>query len=177
MTGNENAMREIIIDKVTVNIGTGSPGERLEAAKSLIERLTGRKPIETMARRRDPVFKLRKGLHIGTKVTLRGNAAMEFLNKALTARKRMLKTENFDRTGNFTFGIAEYIDFPGAKYDPKIGMYGFDVCVTLKRRGKRIAMRKIGRSKVGKQHVVKKEDAIEFAKSKLNAKLDVETFR
>ena len=126
-----------------------------------------------MARRRDPVFKLRKGLHIGTKVTLRGKTALEFLEKALAAKKRILKLENFDRTGNFAFGVAEYIDFPGAKYDPKIGMYGFDVCVTLMRKGKRVALRKIGQSKIGKAHLIKKEDAIEFAKSKLNVRFEV----
>lgn len=173
MTENhQNSMREIIIDKVTVNIGTGSPGERLDAAKNLIEKISGKKPIETMARRRDPVFKLRKGLHIGTKVTLRGKSAKEFLDKALIAKKKTLKTENFDRTGNFAFGVAEYIDFPGARYDPKIGMYGFDVCVTLKRRGKRVAMRKICRNEIGKKHLIKKDDAIEFAKSKLNVKFE-----
>lgn len=170
MTGNP--MREIILDKVTINIGTGSPGERLEAAKDLIERLTGRKPVETMARRRDPVFKLKKGLHIGTKLTLRGDTAKDFLMKALTAKRKMLKSENFDRTGNFAFGVHEYIDFPGARYDPKIGMLGFDVCVTLKRRGKRVALRKIGRRKIGKKHLINKDDAIEFVKSKLDAKVE-----
>jgi len=167
-----SGMQEIIIDKVTVNIGVGAPGERLEFAKDLLKRLTGRTPIETLAKRREPVFKLRKGLPIGTKVTLRKAAAKEFLEKALTARRRMLSSGNFDKTGNFAFGVAEYIDFPGAKYDPAIGMFGFDVAVTLIRRGFRVANRKIMKAKIGRKHRVSRDEAIEFAKSALNAKVE-----
>jgi large subunit ribosomal protein L5 len=167
----DNAMREILIDKVTANIGTGVGGDRLEYAKQLLEKLSHGKPIETTAKKRNPVFKLRVGMSIGTKVTLRGTKAKEFVDKALTARKRMLKASNFDRTGNFSFGVPEYIDFPGAKYDPKIGMFGFDVCVTLKRRGKRVQERRANTSSIGKAHRIKKEEAIEFARSALNAKI------
>jgi large subunit ribosomal protein L5 len=167
-----NKMQEIRIDKVTVNIGVGSPGEKLDFAKDLIERLSGKKPIETTAKRREPVFKLRKGLPIGTKATLRKSAAKDFLDKALTARRRVLSSGNFDKTGNFSFGVAEYIDFPGAKYDPNIGMFGFDVAVTLTRPGTRIERRRIAKSKIGKKHKITKEDAMEFAKSALNASIE-----
>jgi len=167
-----NKMQEIVIDKVTVNIGIGQPGERLDFAKDLLERISGAKPIETLAKRREPVFKLRKGLPIGAKVTLRKSAAKEFLDKALTAKRRTLRASNFDDSGNFSFGVAEYIDFPGAKYDPSIGMFGFDVAVTLIRRGERVSRRRIANAKVGKAHLVKTEDAIEFAKSALNAKIE-----
>lgn len=167
-----NKMKEIMIEKVTVNIGVGAPGERLDFAKDLIKKLSGRTPIETTAKRREPVFKLRKGLPIGAKVTLRKSSARDFLDKALSARRRVLSEGNFDRTGNFSFGIAEYIDFPGVKYDPAIGMFGFDVAVTLLRRGKRVETRRIAKSKVGKRHRVSKEDAIGFAKSELNAKIE-----
>jgi len=166
-------MREILIEKVTVNIGVGSPGERLEHAKGLISKLSGgRKPVETQAKRREPVFKLRKGLPIGTKVTLRGADAKAFVEKALTARRRTLKESNFDKQGNFSFGVPEYIDFPGAKYDPAIGMFGFDVCVSLTRKGRRVAMRKIRPAKVGKNQRITKEEAVEFVKSAFNVKLE-----
>jgi large subunit ribosomal protein L5 len=167
-----NVMMEVIIDKVTANIGVGAPGDRLEYAKELLNRLTKSKAIETTAKRREPVFKLRKGLPIGTKVTLRGKRAAEFLDKALTANRRLLKAENFDKLGNFAFGVAEYIDFPGAKYNPEAGMFGFDVCVTLKRRGERVCRRKIMRSKIGKKHRITKEEAIQFVREKLNAKIE-----
>jgi len=168
----ENPMRKILIEKVTVNIGTGQPGEKLDNAKGLLERLTGKKPIETNAKRREPAFKLRKGLAIGTKVTLRGKDAESFLEKALAAKRKVLKETNFDRAGNFSFGVAEYIDFPGAKYDPAIEMYGFDVCVTLERPGARVSKRRILKSKTGRKHGISKEEALEFAKARFGIKVE-----
>ncbi|MEM3422423.1 MAG: 50S ribosomal protein L5 [Candidatus Bilamarchaeaceae archaeon] len=167
-----NPMREILIEKVTVNIGVGSPGERLDNAKELLKRLTGMTPVETLARRREPAFKIRRGMPIGIKVTLRGKSAQDFLEKALSAKKKILREKSFNDGGNFSFGIAEYIDFPGAKYDPAIGMYGFDVCVTLKRRGARVAYRKLKKSVIGKKHRITKEEAIDFVKSKFNVKIE-----
>ncbi|MBS3068319.1 50S ribosomal protein L5 [Candidatus Micrarchaeota archaeon] len=167
-----NKMQAVVIEKVTVNIGVGSPGERLDYAKELLSKLTGRKPVETKAKKRNPVWKLRVGLPIGVKVTLRGNIAHDFISKALIARRKPLSTNNFDKTGNVSFGVAEYIDFPGAKYDPRIGMFGFDVCVSLTKKGKRVEYRRIKSSKLGKAQKVSKQEAIEFVKSNLNAKIE-----
>ncbi len=169
---NGNPMRGIIIEKVTANIGIGSGGERLDHAKELLGKLSGAKVVLTRAKKRNPTFKLRVGMEIGVKTTLRGAPALEFLNKALAAKKKLLKEENFDSRGNFSFGIHEYIDFPGAKYDPKIGMMGFDICVTLRRRGKRVRERRVKRSRVGKGHLVSKQEGIEFAKSELGVKVE-----
>lgn len=168
-----SVMRKISIDKVTVNIGVGAPGERLENAKGLLSRLTGdRKPVETLAKRREPVFKLRKGLPIGTKVTLRGEPAKSFLEKALAARRKILKESNFDRQGNFAFGVPEYIDFPGAKYDPSIGMFGFDVCVSLARPGKRVVVRRFRSARIGNAHRISREEAMDFAKASFGIKIE-----
>jgi len=168
-----NPMRELLVEKVTVNIGVGSPGERLDFAKQLIGKLAGdRKPIETNARKREPVFKLRKGLAIGAKVTIRGKPALEFLEKAFTAKRKVISKRNFDKEGNFSFGVAEYIDFPGAKYDPEIGMFGFDVCVTVMRRGKRVTKRKLGKTKIGNKHKVSKDESIAFVQDKFGVKVE-----
>jgi len=158
-----NPMREILIEKVTVNMGVGGPGNRLENAKKLLKTLTGKTPEETTAKKRNPVFKIRKGLPIGARVTLRGKDAEEFLKKALASRKNHISKRNFDNQGNFAFGVKEYIDFPGAKYDPDIGMVGFDVCVTVKRRGYSVKKRRINPSRVGKEHVITKDEGIQFA--------------
>lgn len=166
-----NKMKEILLEKVTVNIGVGSPGDKLDNARGLVEKLTGRTAILTAAKDRNPVFKLRAGLEIGTKVTLRGNNAMTFLEKALIAKRKKLNAKSFDRNGNFSFGVPEYIDFPGAKYDPKLGMIGFDVCVTLKRRGKRVETRKNLSTRIGKHHRITKEEAMDFAAKKLNVQV------
>lgn len=162
---NNMAMRDVVLEKVSINIGVGERGERLEKAKSLIEKITKKKPIETKAKKRNPVFKLQEGLPIGVKVTLRKNEAKEFLLKALKARKFKLSENCFDKFGNFAFGIHEYIDFPGVKYDADIGMFGFDVCVSLTRKGRRVEKRRIKKSSIGKKHRLTKEDGIEFAKS------------
>jgi large subunit ribosomal protein L5 len=166
-------MRGIRVDKVTVNIGVGEPGERLDSAKDLLSRLANdRKPVETHAKKRQPAFKLRKGLAIGTKLTLRGKDASDFLEKALTAKRKALSEGNFDRQGNLSFGVHEYIDFPGAKYDPSIEMFGFDVCVSLVRPGRRVSLRKLRSAKVGKRQKVSREEAIEFVKDTFGVKVE-----
>lgn len=157
-------MREVRLDKVTVNIGAGEGGERLERAVTLLERLTESKAVKTKTMKRIPAFGVRPKAIIGTKVTLRGAKADEFLKKALDAVEFRIKEKSFDKTGNFSFGIREYIDLPGIKYDPKIGIFGMDICVTLSRPGYRVKKRRIRTSKVGKAHQVTKQEAIEFAK-------------
>jgi len=163
----ENKMKEILIDKVTLNIGVGRGGQDLENAKNLLEKITGVKSIHTKAKSRNPVFKIKKGDLIGVKTTLRGQKAIEFLKKALKAKEFTLPSSSFDKFGNFSFGIKEYIEIPGVKYDPNIGMFGFDVCVTLKRRGYRITKKRRAKSKIGSSHRLKKEDGIKFAKEVL----------
>jgi len=168
-----NKMREILIEKVTVNICVGEPGEKLDQAKGLLNRITeDRKPIETRAKRREPAFGLRKGLSIGTKVTMRGPSAKSFLEKALAAKRKILDASNFDKQGSFAFGIHEYIDFPGVKYDPSIPMFGFDVCVSLTRRGRRVSLRKLRPASIGKHHRISKDEAMEFAKNNFDVKLE-----
>ncbi|MFA5049710.1 MAG: 50S ribosomal protein L5 [Candidatus Micrarchaeia archaeon] len=166
-----NPMKELRIEKVTINIGAGSAGEVLDNAKELVKRITGKTPIETRAKDRNPIFKLRKGLEIGTKVTLRGKDAEELLKKAFVAKKNKVSKNNFDNLGNLSFGIKEYIDFPGIKYDPVIGMMGFDVCVTINRRGKRVRTRRIKTSKIGKKHLVNKEDSMKFINEKFKVEI------
>ena len=75
-----------------------------------------------------------------------------------------MKSRSFDKEGNFGFGIREHIDLPGIKYDPKLGILGFDVLVTLKKIGYRVKVRKIKKKRVGKKQRVTKEEAIEFVK-------------
>jgi large subunit ribosomal protein L5 len=172
MEKGSNPMREIIIEKVTLNIGVGQGGEQLENAKTLLKRLTGETPTETLAKVRNPVFHIKKGDPIGVKVTLRKEKAIEFLKKALKVKEFKLSEKNFDKFGNFAFGVEEYIHFPGAKYDPKIGIIGFDVCVSLKRKGGwRTKYKKINNSKIPKDHRITKEEGIEFAKKVLNVEV------
>lgn len=163
-----NPMRVLSIDKVTLNIGVGQSGAELENAKTLLERLAGTTAVETLAKSRNPAFHIKKGDPIGAKTTLRGANAYEFVKKALHVKEFKLPGRSFGRDGNFSFGVPEYIEFPGAKYDPKIGIIGFDVCVTLRRKGgMRILRRRRARAEMGIGHKISKADGIAFAETAL----------
>ncbi len=159
-----NAMREVLIDKVVINIGIGESGERQKKALKLLEEITGKTPTSTYAKKTIRNFGIRKGEAIGAKVTLRGEDAFEFLKKALTVNENKLSFRQIG-DGYFSFGIHEHIDLPGVDYDPDMGIFGMDVSVSLKRRGYRVARRKIAKSKIGRNHRVTKEDTVEFLKS------------
>jgi len=167
-----NPMRRLKISKVTVNMGVGEAGERLAKGVQLLEELTGQKPVHTIAKRTIQPFGIRKGLAIGCKVTLRGEKAMKFLRDAFAAVDNRIKASNFDEQGNFAFGIREHIDLPGVKYDPMVGIYGMDVCVAIERPGYRVKHRKLKKSKVGKKHLVTKEEAINFIKETFNVEVE-----
>ncbi|MBN2066878.1 MAG: 50S ribosomal protein L5 [Candidatus Diapherotrites archaeon] len=158
----ENKMQEIGIEKVTVNMGVGPNPEDMKAAQKIIEKITGKKSVQTKCKIKQPKWNIRPGLPIGLKVTLRNQDSEEFLKKALSAKDNRLSRKNFDNRGNFGFGIHEYIDLPGIKYDPALGVRGLDVLVTLKRPGYRIKRRKIKPSAVGKGHQLGRDNAIEF---------------
>jgi len=160
----ENPMREILVDKVVINIGVGESGERHKKAMQLLEQLTGQKPVATYAEKTIKNFDIRRGEAIGVKVTLRGERALKFLKDALTVKEFRLKRRQVG-SGEFSFGIAEHIDLPGVSYDPDMGIFGMDVCVSLKRRGYRVARRKIARAKIGKKHRITKEETVEWLNS------------
>lgn len=157
-------MTSVQLEKVTVNIGVGQGGQPLENAKKLLEQLTGSKAVHTLSRTRNPTFNLKKGEPIGVKVTLRNEPAIQFVKKALVARENKVSHKSFDRTGNVAFGVPEYIDFPGMKYQPEIGILGFDVCLTLEKPGTRIKRRKIAPRSLPKKQRVSAGEAEEFMK-------------
>ena len=158
----KNPMLKPRIAKVTVNIGVGGSGDRLQKAAKVLEMLTGQKPVPRKARRTIKEFGIHRGENIAVMVTLRGKRAIEFLNKAFDAVGRRIKASSFDKFGNFSFGIKEHISIPGVKYDPEIGIFGMDVCVTIERPGFRVMRRRRARSRVPLRHRVSKEEAIEF---------------
>jgi large subunit ribosomal protein L5 len=166
-----NPMRRIKIEKVTLNICVGADEGKLLKAKKLLEKLTGQKAVILRAKRTIREFGIHRKQPIAVKVTLRGQKAYEFLDKALEAVKRTLKASQFDERGNFSFGIKEYIDIPGVRYDFEIGMLGMDVCVTLARPGWRVKYRRRARSKIGRSHLITKQEAIEWVKQTFNVNI------
>ncbi len=163
-TETENKMRTIRIDKVVLNIGAGTEVATVEKAQKLLERITGRKVVKTTAKKRIATWKLRPGLPIGAKVTLRRKSAEELLKKLLQAVNFELPESNFTENG-FSFGIKEYIDIPDIKYDPKTGVIGLEVSVSLERPGFRVKQRKIRKANIAKTHKILAEDSSNFAKS------------
>lgn len=159
-----NKMEEIRIEKLTLNIGVGAPGEKLDKAIQLLTHISGSKPVETTTKKRIPNWSLRPKLKIACKVTLRKKKAYALLAKLLKSRGNNLKLSNFDETGNLSFGIPEYIDIPGLDYKPEIGMYGLDVAVTLSRPGFRIKERSRFRKKLPTKVKIRKEEAVDFIK-------------
>ncbi len=169
-----NKMKEIRIEKITLNKGVGEAGENLKKATKLLSTISGRKPISNVSSKRIPKWGVRPGLEIGTKVTIRGKVAEELLKRLLSAIDNKIKPTSFGNDGNFSFGIPEYIEIPGIQYDPEIGIVGLEVAVTLERPGYRIKKKKYGKTKVGKSHSIKKEEAMEYVKNKLSVSLEVE---
>lgn len=160
-------MQELTIEKVVVNIGVGQAGDRLTKATKVLEMLTKHTPVITTSDKTVRDFNIRKGLTIGTKVTLRGKDAEEFLSRALYAREYKVPHYSFDKQGNAYFGVADYTDFKGMKYDPNIGIFGMDVAVVLKRKGGyRIRKRKIGARRLPVKIRVKREEAMKFLSEK-----------
>ncbi len=162
------AMKQIRIEKVTLNIGVGKPGPELDKAMKLLKKITGAKPVETKAKKRIPGFGIRPGLSIGCKVTIRGKKAEELLSKLLQAIDLKLDPRKIDNSGNFAFGIKEYLDIPNMEYDMDLGMLGLEVAVTLERPGFRVKKRRLKVKPIPKRHRITKEDTVQFLKERFN---------
>ena len=159
-----STMRDLHVEKVVVNIGVGEAGERLAKAEKVLEMVTKQKPVETLSKTVNRDLGIREGMPIGCKVTLRGDAAVDFVKQALSIREMRVPEYSFDKEGNMSFGISDYTDFEGMKYDPEIGIFGMDISVVLRRPGNRITQRALLKRRVPKSHRVDREEAIQYMK-------------
>jgi large subunit ribosomal protein L5 len=166
-----NVMKNIKIEKVTLNIGTGKSQEQLERGLKLLASIAKNKVVKTITQKRIAAWGLRPGLPIGCKVTLRRNDASDVLKKMIEARDFLLGANNFDDFGTVSFGIKEYIDIQGLKYNPDIGTMGLQVCVTLQRPGFRVKCRKIAKKKIPKCHRISQSEAVDFMCKNYNVKM------
>ncbi len=167
-----NVMKNIRIEKLTLNVGCGTDQARLDKALILLKMISKTKPVKTFTKKRVPEFGLRPGLPIGAKVTLRKAAAEELLTRLLSAKDNLLKENSFDNSGNVSFGIEEYIDIAGVEYNPDIGIIGLEASVTLERPGFRIKKRKVMKKSISKSHNITKQEAISFMKDKFGIKVE-----
>jgi len=159
---NQNKMREIKIEKVVLSVG--GTGEYLEKGIKLLTMLTGKKPAKTQSKKRIPTWGVRPGLHVGAVVTLRRDFD-DFLKKLLVTIDNTLKKKQIAEN-NFSFGIKEYLEIPGAEYQRDIGIMGFDVTVVFKRAGKKVRNRKIKKGKIPKRQKISKEEIIKILEEK-----------
>jgi len=168
-TVQETSMRSVRVGKVVLNIGVGKSGEAIERAKKVLELLTGQKPSQRRARKSIREFGVHKGEPIGVVVTLRGERTKVLISRLLVARENKIPQSSFDERGSVSFGIKEHIEIPGTKYDPALGILGINVSVLLERPGYRVARRLRRSSRVGKEHVIKREEAISYFQSHFGA--------
>ena len=133
-----NLMQVPRLDKVVVNMGVGDAlkdGRMLEAAVDDLTTITGQKPVITKARKSIAGFKLREGMSIGAKVTLRGDRMWEFIDRLVAIAIprirdfRGLDPNAFDGHGNFTLGLTEQLIFPEIDYDKVVKVRGMDITV------------------------------------------------
>lgn len=157
-------MKELRIGKLVLNIGVGRSGEAIERARRVIEDLVDQKASFRKAKKSIRDFGVHKGEPIGMMVTLRGKKAPEVLKLLLQARENKIASSSFDEYGNCSFGIKEHIEIPGVKYSPDIGIFGMNVSAVLERPGYRVSRRNRAPSKVGKNHRVGRDEALEFFK-------------
>ncbi|KAI0977707.1 hypothetical protein GJ496_000715 [Pomphorhynchus laevis] len=131
---DKNAMRDIHIHKLCVNLCVGESGDRLTRASKVLEQLTGQTPVFGKARCTIRQFGIRRNEKISVYCTVRGEKAEKILEKGLRVKEFELRENCFSNTGNFGFGIDEHIDL-GLKYDPGVGIFGMNFYIVLVRPG------------------------------------------
>lgn len=133
-----NPMQVPKLEKIVLNMGVGDAVGDSKLVKQAVEELgkiAGQRPVTTIARKSIATFKLREGMAIGAKVTLRGDRMYEFLDRLITVALprvrdfRGLNDKSFDGRGNYAMGISEHIVFPEIDYDKIDRAWGFDVAI------------------------------------------------
>jgi large subunit ribosomal protein L5 len=141
--GLKNTMQVPKILKITVNMGVGeavADRKVVDAAVGDMTKITGQKPAICKARKAIAAFKVREGLPIGCKVTLRGERMYEFLDRLITIAMprirdfRGVSPRAFDGRGNYTLGVKEQIIFPEIQYDTIDQLRGMDITITTSAR-------------------------------------------
>ncbi|MEZ6031425.1 MAG: 50S ribosomal protein L5 [Hyphomonadaceae bacterium] len=136
--GYTNAMQVPSLDKVVINMGVGeavADSKKIRSAIADLAAITGQKPIETKSRKSIATFKLRDGMTIGCKVTLRRERMYEFIDRLTTIALprvkdfRGLNGRSFDGRGNYAMGLKEHIVFPEINYDNIDTVWGMDIIV------------------------------------------------
>ncbi len=141
--GLKNVMEVPRITKITLNMGVGeavADKKVMENARADMEKIAGQRPVTTLARLSVAGFKIRDGMPIGCKVTLRRERMYEFLDRLVNIAIprirdfRGLNPKSFDRQGNYSMGVTEQIIFPEINYDEIDALRGMDITITTTAR-------------------------------------------
>jgi large subunit ribosomal protein L5 len=159
------------IEKVVVNLNIGKSGEPLEKAARVLNEISGQNPYKAKAKKSIRDWGIREGEPIACVVTLRREKSIAFLKKVLPVIDNKISKRSFDEIGNFAFGLKEHIDIPGVKYDPEIGIFGMDVCISVNRPGQRIKIRRKQTSYIGKKHLLTPEESMEYVRQTLGVEI------
>ena len=136
--GYKNPMQVPKLEKIVLNIGAGvavGDSKKIGSAVAALEALTGQKAVITKAKKSEATFKLREGMNIGAKVTLRKERMYEFLDRLVNIALprvhdfRGLNPKSFDGNGNYAMGLKEHIVFPEINYDDVDHVWGMDIIV------------------------------------------------
>ena len=135
----QNRLEVPKINKVVLNMGIGenvSDSKKINSAVDALELISGQKPVKTIAKKAIAGFKLREGLPVGVKVTLRKKIMYEFIDRLINIALprvrdfRGLNNKSFDGNGNYAFGIKEHIIFPEINYESVTDIWGMDVIIS-----------------------------------------------
>ena len=141
--GLKNSMEVPKITKITLNMGVGeavADKKIMEKARGDMEKIAGQKPLTTISRKSVAAFKIRDGMPIGCKVTLRRERMYEFLDRLVNIAIprirdfRGLNPKSFDKQGNYSMGVQEQIIFPEINYDEIDTLRGMDIVITTSAR-------------------------------------------
>ena len=137
--GYQNHLEVPKINKIVLNMGIGenvSDSKKINSAVEALELISGQKPVKTIAKKAIAGFKLREGLPVGVKVTLRKKIMYEFIDRLINIALprvrdfRGLNNKSFDGKGNYAFGIKEHIIFPEIHYESVTDVWGMDIIIS-----------------------------------------------
>lgn len=142
--GFKSIMQVPYLEKIVVNVGTGSSASNpklLESAIQEMATITGQQPVKTKAKKSIAGFKLREDMQIGAMVTLRGDIMFEFFDRLVNIALPRVRDFNgvslksFDKQGNYTLGVKEQIIFPEINFDQVDSVHGFDITLVIRSGG------------------------------------------
>ncbi|PIR93341.1 50S ribosomal protein L5 [Candidatus Falkowbacteria bacterium CG10_big_fil_rev_8_21_14_0_10_43_10] len=143
--GYKNKMAAPRLEKVTVNVGVGrfsKDNDYIENVEDTLTKITGQRPVKTKAKKSISAFKIRVGMIVGEKVTMRRQKMYDFIEKLIsitlprTRDFRGLSAKAFDRQGNFTLGVKEHIAFPEILVDNVDKIHGLEICISTTAKNK-----------------------------------------